>query len=83
LPPRHGKSRTAQNLSKWVLGKNHKEKVMTGSYNATLSKTFAKGVRNAIKEVKVDENITVFSDVFPGVEIKEGDGAAHMWSCNA
>ena len=80
LPPRHGKSRTAQNLSKWVLGKNHKEKVMTGSYNATLSKTFAKGVRNAIKEVKADENITVFSDVFPGVEIKEGDGAAHMWS---
>lgn len=80
LPPRHGKSRTAQNLSKWVLGKNHKEKVMTGSYNATLSKTFAKGVRNAIKEVKADGNITVFSDVFPGVEIKEGDGAAHMWS---
>ncbi|MDU5253656.1 MAG: phage terminase large subunit [Veillonella sp.] len=80
LPPRHGKSRTAQNLVKWAFGKNHKEKIMTGSYNATLSKSFAKGVRDSIKEIKADDNITVFSDVFCGVEIKEGDGAAHMWS---
>ncbi len=80
LPPRHGKSRTAQNLVKWAFGKNHKEKIMTGSYNATLSKSFAKGVRDSIKEIKADDNITVFSDVFYGVEIKEGDGAAHMWS---
>ncbi|MGN0462977.1 MAG: terminase, partial [Ruminococcus sp.] len=33
MPPRHGKSRTVGCFVEWVLGKNHKEKIMTGSYN--------------------------------------------------
>ncbi|MBQ6713792.1 MAG: hypothetical protein IJN28_08435, partial [Selenomonadales bacterium] len=37
LPPRHGKSRTAQMLVEWMFGKDQTEKVMTGSYNKTLS----------------------------------------------
>lgn len=55
MPPRHGKSRTAQMAVKWILGKNPVEKIMTGSYNTTLSTTFAKNVRNDIQEVKADE----------------------------
>lgn len=79
-PPRHGKSRTASLFVEWVLGHNPAEKIMTGSYNNILSATFAKNVRNAIQEVKADENITVYSDIFPNVRIKRGDAAMDMWS---
>lgn len=79
-PPRHGKSRTASLFVEWVLGRNPSEKIMTGSYNNILSATFAKNVRNAIQEVKADENITVYSDIFPAVSIKRGDAAMDMWS---
>lgn len=79
-PPRHGKSRTASLFVEWVLGRNPAEKIMTGSYNNILSATFAKNVRNAIQEVKADENITVYSDIFPNVHIKRGDAAMDMWS---
>ena len=79
-PPRHGKSRTASLFVEWVLGRNPAEKIMTGSYNNILSATFAKNVRNTIQEVKADENITVYSDIFPNVRIKRGDAAMDMWS---
>ena len=79
-PPRHGKSRTASLFVEWVLGRNPAEKIMTGSYNNILSATFAKNVRNAIQEVKADENITVYSDIFPNVRVKRGDAAMDMWS---
>lgn len=80
MPPRHGKSRTAQMLVKWILGKHPKEKIMTGSYNTTLSTTFAKNVRNDIQMVKADEDIVVYSDIFPETKIKRGDGSMDMWS---
>ena len=80
MPPRHGKSRTAQMAAKWILGKNPVEKIMTGSYNATLSTTFAKNVRNDIQEVKADENRVVYTDIFPDVRIKRGDASMDMWS---
>lgn len=80
LPPRHGKSRTVGNLVEWILGKNQQEKIMTGSYNETLSTTFSKNVRNTILEEKADENKVVYSDVFPNTTIKRGDGAMNMWS---
>jgi len=79
-PPRHGKSRTAGNLVEWVLGKNGNEKIMTGSYNETLSTMFSKNVRNTIQETKVDKYIPVYSDVFPNTKIKQGDGAMNLWS---
>lgn len=80
MPPRHGKSRTIGCFVEWVLGNNQTEKIMTGSYNETLSTTFSKGVRNTITEQKVDESKIVYSDIFPGVTIKRGDGAMNMWS---
>lgn len=79
-PPRHGKSRTGQSLVEWILGKDKTQKVMTGSYNETLSTTFAKGVRNTIQEVKADESKVVYSDIFPDTRIKRGDGSMSLWS---
>lgn len=80
LPPRHGKSRTASLFVEWVLGRNQNEKIMTGSYNETLSTTFSKSVRNAIQEEKADANKIVYNDIFPDVRIKQGDGAMNLWS---
>lgn len=80
LPPRHGKSRTAGLFVEWVLGKNKTEKIMTGSYNETLSTMFSKNVRNSIQEIKADTYKPIYSDVFPNVKIKLGDGAMNLWS---
>lgn len=79
-PPRFGKSRTSQKLVEWVLGRDKRQKIMTGSYNSTLSTTFSKNVRNTIQEVKADASKIVYSDVFPDVRIKAGDGAMNLWS---
>lgn len=67
-------------MVEWVLGNDQTQKIMTGSYNETLSTMFSKNVRNDIQEEKADENRTVFSDIFPGVSIKHGDGAMNLWS---
>lgn len=80
LPPRHGKSRSAGLLVEWVLGNDQTAKVMTGSYNETLSTMFSKNVRNDIQEEKADQDRIVFSDIFPGIRIKQGDGAMNLWS---
>lgn len=77
-PPRHGKSRTATLFVQWVLGKYPKDKVITGSYNETLSTVFSKGVRNKIQEVSADGSI-VYSDIFPETKVKRGDAAANLW----
>lgn len=79
-PPRHGKSRTAGCLVEWVLGKDRTMKVMTGSYNETLSTAFSKGVRNTIAEAKADPLRPVYKDIFPGTRIKYGDAAMNLWS---
>lgn len=79
-PPRHGKSRTAGLFVEWVLGKSNEEKIMTGSYNETLSTMFSKNVRNSIQEEKADIHKPVYSDVFPDTRIKKGDGAMNLWS---
>lgn len=80
VPPRHGKSRTAGLFVEWVLGKDQNQKIMTGSYNETLSTMFSKNVRNSIMETKADQYKAVYSDIFPGVRIKRGDGAMNLWS---
>lgn len=80
LPPRHGKSRTAGLFVEWVLGKDRQAKIMTGSYNETLSTMFSKNVRNDIQEAKADLYKPVYADVFPQTRIKQGDGAMNLWS---
>lgn len=80
LPPRHGKSRTATKFVQWLFGKYGTSiKVMTGSYNETLSGTFAKQVRDCIAEKKT-EGITVYNDIFPETKIKYGEAAAQKWA---
>lgn len=80
LPPRHGKSFTAQMFSMWIFGKNPKEKIITGSYNEQLSKTFSRGVRDSIMEKKGDKDIIVYSDIFPKTRLKKGSSAANLWA---
>nr|DAG62887.1 MAG TPA: Terminase [Caudoviricetes sp.] len=79
MPPRHGKSRTATLLVEWIFGINPKLKVMTGSYNETLSTTFAKQVRDTIWEEK-SEGILSYCDIFPGTKIKYGESSAAKWA---
>nr|DAX95420.1 MAG TPA: Terminase [Caudoviricetes sp.] len=80
LPPRHGKSRSATMFVEWLLGNDSSKKIMTGSYNETLSTVFSKAVRNTISEIKADPERIVYSDIFPDVTIKKGDGAMNLWS---
>ena len=79
MPPRHGKSRTSGLFVQWLLGKSIKNKIMTGSYNETLSGTFAKSVRDAIAE-QPTEGIIVYNDIFPNTRIKYGEAAASKWA---
>ena len=79
VPPRHGKSLSAQMLATWVLGKDYKTKIMTASYNERLSTTFAKGVRNTIATEKLDDNI-VYNDIFPDTKVKYGEASASQWA---
>ena len=75
LPPRHAKSRTATLFVQWLLGRNNKTKIMTGSYNETLSSSFAKQVRDAIMEQD-----GVFSYIFPNTKIKYGEASSQKWA---
>jgi len=79
LPPRHGKSRTAINAEQWLLGRNPKYKIITGSYNETLAIKFSKRVRDGINEIQRSDKI-VFKDVFPGVIIKQGSSSMQLWT---
>ncbi len=79
MPPRHGKSRTAGKLVEWILGINPREKIMTGSYNETLSGTFAKSVRDTIASEKT-EGVIVYNDIFPNTKIKYGEASSSKWA---
>lgn len=80
MPPRHGKSRTATKFVQWLFGKYGTHiKVMTGSYNETLSGTFAKQVRDTIAE-QPTLGVTVYNDIFPDTKIKYGEAAMQKWA---
>ena len=80
MPPRHGKSRTMSLFSAWLFGRDPSMKIMTGSYNERLAVQFAKAVRNTIATQKADEDITVFSDVFPDTKIAYGEASMNQWA---
>lgn len=80
MPPRHGKSRTSTKFVQWLFGVYGANiKVMTGSYNETLSATFAKQVRDCIAEVPT-LGVTVYNDVFPNTKVKYGEASAAKWA---
>jgi predicted phage terminase large subunit-like protein len=80
MPPRHGKTLTVELLTEWVLGKDPTIGVMVACYNETLSSRFSKAVRGGITEKPVKIEKPVFCDYFPGVSIKDGDGAMQLWA---
>lgn len=81
MPPRFGKSTSVQLLSEWFLGHFKNKSIITASYNELLSSRASKSVRNGISEISAPgSSRVVFSDFFPGVKIKDGDGAVQMWS---
>lgn len=80
MPPRFGKSFSLTNFEPWILGINQNEKIISVSYNETLSQRFSKSVRDTIEQTKVDENKHIYSDIFPNSRIKRGDSAAQLWS---
>lgn len=77
-PPRHGKSFTGGNFVEWALGKNPLLKIISGSYNEDLSKSFSKKVRGTIETEKIGDK-TVYSDIFPNTRIKFGSAEAKKW----
>jgi len=80
IPPRFGKSRTATKTVQWLFGKYGANiRVMTGSYNETLSGTFAKQVRDCIAEKKT-LGVTVYNDIFPNTKIKYGEASVQKWA---
>ena len=80
LPPRFGKSRTATKLVQWLFGNyGSKLRVMTGSYNETLSGTFAKNVRDTIAAEPTAGSL-VYRDIFPNTKIKYGEASAQKWA---
>lgn len=80
MPPRHGKSRTSTKFVQWLFGRlGASVKVMTGSYNETLSSTFAKQVRDCISEAPT-LGVTVYNDIFPDTKIKYGEASASKWA---
>lgn len=82
MPPRHGKTLSAELLVEWYLGKNPDKGIIAACYNELLSSRFSKAVRGGIEEKSATINRPVFSDYFPGVKIKDGDGAVQLWALN-
>lgn len=80
LPPQHGKSRTLVNFTQWVLGKNNEERIITGSYGDSPASDFARYTRDGINEEANTEEQIVFSDIFPGTKIKQGNSSVQKWA---
>lgn len=80
IPPRHYKSFTGTNFVEWYFGKRPDRKVMTGSYNETLSTTFARKVRDTIDERPTEGGKLIYNDIFPDTRIKYGQASASLWA---
>lgn len=80
MPPQHGKSRTLVNFTKWCLGKNHNERIITGSYGDEPAGDFSRYTRDGIQEVKNLPEQIVFHDIFPDCKIKQGNASYYKWA---
>jgi len=80
VPPRHGKSRTLTNFSAWCLGLDQSNKVITASFNDDLAQDFSRHTRDIISDEKSSGSDLVFSDIFPGVSVKQGDASYKKWA---
>jgi hypothetical protein len=80
MPPQHGKSRTLVNFTQWSLGRNNKERIITGSYGDSPASDFSRYTRDGINEAANTKEQIVFSDVFPGTKIKQGNASVQKWA---
>lgn len=80
MPPRCFKSLTLALYETWLFGQDKKTKVLTVSYNDLVAGRFSQLVRNTIQASTLVRSQIVFSDVFPDVRIKKGDGAQNIWA---
>jgi len=80
MPPQHGKSRTLVNFTKWVLGINNEERIITASHSDGQASDFSRYTRDGINEVKNIESQIVYSDVFPDTKIKQGNASFQKWA---
>lgn len=80
IPPQHGKSRTLVNFTKWSLGRNNEERIITGSYGDAPASDFARYTRDGINEVKNMPDQIVFNDIFPTTKIKQGNAGVQKWA---
>ncbi len=80
MPPQHGKTRTLVLFNSWIFGQNHLEKVITGSYNDTVASDFSRYTRDRISERPVNDEEMVYSDIFPGTRIKQGNAGFEKWA---
>lgn len=80
LPPRIGKSRTLVNFCKWVLGQEITNKIITASYNDDMAQDFSRYTRDGIDEQKTFPHDIVYSDIFPGSKIKDGNASFQQWA---
>lgn len=80
MPPRHFKSFTGSSFVEWVFGKRTDIKTMTGSYNETLSTTFARKVRDTIDARPLRGGPVVYRSIFPKTKIKYGQASASLWA---
>lgn len=80
VPPRHYKSFTGTAFVEWYFGKRPNHKAMTGSYNETLSTTFARKVRDTIEERPVLGGPLVYNDIFAGTKVKYGQASKSLWA---
>lgn len=78
MPPQMGKSFSVCNLENYLLGKNPRWRIITASFNETVSTKISKNVRNVMQAEKADEEAIIYSDIF-NTTIKKGSSAAKMW----
>jgi predicted phage terminase large subunit-like protein len=70
MPPRHGKSeKTTKRFPSWYLGRHPKHQVISASYNSDLATDFGREVKQIISSQE-------FTDVFPGVSLRQDSRAA-------
>lgn len=79
LIPTHN-SRSLVNFTKWALGKNNEERIITASHSDGQASDFSRYTRDGISEVKNIESQVVYSDVFPGTKIKQGNASFQKWA---
>ena len=76
LPPRSSKSVICSKLfPAWYIGKNPNHEILTVSHSDQLSSDFGRSVRDIV-------NTEEFSDMFPGVSLRQDARAAGKWKTN-